>query len=289
MNRDKRTIGNRILYFPLTRILAGIIICGGIPAGLSIGVMSLFKYDLLNKATANILGGTIVAVAVIVCYIVLFRFYERRKITEFSGNNLALNLSIGIALGAILQSLTIFVIYLNNEFSIISINSLVFLLPSVVMAITTAVYEETIFRGILFRIMEEKLGSYIALFISALLFGALHLLNPHSSLLTASGIAVQAGLLLGAAYIYSKNLWFPIAIHFAWNFTQSGVFGAVTSGNSTGKSLLNTSIHGSTLTTGGTFGPEGSIQATLFCLTAAIILIIISHKQNKIIKPGWRN
>lgn len=286
---DKRIIGQRILHFPLTKILAGVIICAAIPAGLTIGAKSLFKALLLNNEIADILGGMTVASAVIVCYMVLFKFYETRKITEFSGNKLAMNLILGIALGVILQSLTILVIYLNKGFTIISINSFVVLLPSMVIAITTAVFEETIFRGIIFRIMEEKLGSYIALFISALIFGALHLLNPNSSLLTAFGLAVQAGLLLGAAYIYSKNLWFPIAIHFAWNFTQSGVFGAVTSGNSIGKSLLNTNIQGPTLITGGTFGPEGSIQATLFCFTAAIILIIISHRQNKIIKPCWRN
>jgi hypothetical protein len=269
--------------------LVGVIICAAIPSGLTIGVKSLFKTLLLNNEIADILGGMIVASAVIICYMVLFKFYERRKIIEFSRNKLAMNLILGIALGAILQSMTILVIYLNKGFTVISFNNFVVLLPSLTIAITTAVFEETIFRGIIFRIIEEKLGSYIALFISALIFGALHLLNPNSSLLTAFGLAVQAGLLLGAAYIYSKNLWFPIAIHFAWNFTQSGIFGAVTSGNSIGKSLLNTNIQGSTLITGGTFGPEGSIQATLFCLTAAIILIIISHRQNKIIKPFWRN
>jgi membrane protease YdiL (CAAX protease family) len=281
---DKR-IGQRILNFPLTKILVGVIICAAIPAGLTIGAKSLFKTLMLNNDIADILGGMIVASAVIVCYIVLFKFYERRTITEFSGNRLAMNLVLGFALGAVLQSLTILVIYLNKGFTVISINSFVILLPSIIIAITTAVFEETIFRGILFRILEEKLGSYIALFISASIFGALHLLNQNSSLLTAFGLAVQAGLLLGAAYIYSKNLWFPIAIHFAWNFTQSGIFGAVTSRNSIGKSLLNTNIQGPKLITGGTFGPEGSIQASLFCFTAAIILIIISHRQNKIIKP----
>ena len=285
---DKRIIGHRILHFPLTKILAGVIICAGIPAGLTIGAQSLFKALLLNNEIADFIGGITVASAVIVCYRILYKFYEKRKITEFSVNKLARNLILGIALGAILQFLTILVIYLDKGFTVISYNSFVVLFPSMLIAITTAVFEETIFRGIIFRIMEEKLGSYIALFISALLFGALHLLNPNSSILTAFGLAVQAGLLLGAAYIYSNNLWLPIAIHFAWNFTQSGVFGAITSGNSMGKSLLNSRIQGPALITGGTFCPEGSIQATLFCLIAAIILIIVSYRQNKIIKPFWR-
>src|SRR5690606_38179680 len=110
--------------------------------------------------------------------------------------------------------------------------------PPLTMAFTSAIFEEILLRGIIFRILEEKLGSYIALFISALIFGALHLANPNSSITAAVGLAIQAGLLLGAAYIYTRNLWFPIAIHFAWNFTQSAVFGANVSGGSISKTLI---------------------------------------------------
>jgi len=157
------------------------------------------------------------------------------------------------------------------------------------MAFTAAISEEILIRGILFRHLEEKLGSYIALAISALIFGALHLANPNSSLVAGIGIALQAGVLLGAAFIYSKNLWFPIALHFAWNFTQSGIFGARTSGNEMSKSFLTTKIEGSEIITGGEFGPEGSIQATLFCLIAAITLMALNVKQNKIVAPYWKN
>ena len=127
----------------------------------------------------------------------------------------------------------------------------------------------------------------MALAISAFIFGALHLANPHSSIAGATSVAIEAGLLLGAAYIYSKNLWFPIAIHFAWNFTQSGIYGAVTSGHTFGKSLLTTRIQGSDLITGGEFGPEGSIQAVFFCLIAATVLMVLSRRQNKIVRPYW--
>lgn len=40
--------------------------------------------------------------------------------------------------------------------------------------------------------------------------------------------------------------------------------------------------------TGGQFGPEGSVHATLFCLIATIILLILSHKEKMIIKPHWQ-
>jgi membrane protease YdiL (CAAX protease family) len=152
---------------------------------------------------------------------------------------------------------------------------------------TVAIIEEILVRAIIFRIIEEKLGSYISLAVSSLIFGALHLANPHSSFL--SGLCITtAGLLLGSAFIYKRNLWFPIALHFAWNFTQSGIFGAITSGNEKTNSLLTAKIQGLEIITGGAFGPEGSIQATVICFIATVILLILSHKENKIIKPYWK-
>jgi hypothetical protein len=100
---------------------------------------------------------------------------------------------------------------------------------------------------------------------------------------------VEGGLLLGAAYIYSRNLWLPIAIHFAWNFMQSGIFGAITSGNEQTNSLFTTKITGPTLITGGAFGPEGTIQAILFCLIATIIFMYLNVKRNKLIRPYWKS
>ena len=132
------------------------------------------------------------------------------------------------------------------------------------------------------------MGSYISLIISAIIFGGLHLINPNSSLISATCVAVEGGFLLGAAYIYSRSLWLPIAIHFAWNFMQSGILGAITSGNEKTNSLLTTLITGAKFITGGEFGPEGTIQAIIFCLIATIILMYLNIKAGKIIKPYWK-
>jgi len=282
------SLPQKILHFSIVKIILGIICCAGIVTVAQIGMSKLLSPTSLAKDEKMLLIGIIVAILSIGTYIFLFRYYEKRNITELSTKGLGKNLSIGILLGVLLQSLTILVIYLNKGFTVISLNSILFILPSLTMAFTAAIFEEILFRGIIFRITEEKLGSYWALLISAIIFGAMHLANPHSTFLAALGLAIQAGLLLGAAYIFSKNLWFPIAIHFAWNFTQSGIFGVSTSGSNMGKSLLTTKIEGATWFTGGQFGPEGSIQATLFCLVATIVLMILSYKQHKIIKPFKR-
>ncbi len=277
----------RILSFSLTKIFVGLVVCAGIATIAQIGIKKSLEHTPLKEDFKNLIGGGIIAVLFLIVYTTLYRFYEKREITELSKKGLAKNLITGIVLGASLQSLTIFVIYLYNGFTVISVNNFTAVLPSLTMAFTAAITEEILFRGIIFRITEEKLGSYLALAISALIFGALHLANPNSSLVIAAGIAIQAGLLLGAAYIYSRNLWLPIAIHFAWNFTQSGIFGATTSGNAISGSLLTTKIEGIEQITGGQFGPEGSVQATLFCLLATVILMILNHRQNKIINPFW--
>ncbi|MDT0300650.1 CPBP family intramembrane glutamic endopeptidase [Streptomonospora wellingtoniae] len=73
-----------------------------------------------------------------------------------------------------------------------------------------AVTEELLFRGVLFRLLEEVGGTSAALVVSAVLFGAVHLANPGSTVWGALAIAVEAGLMLGAAYAATRNLWVPI-------------------------------------------------------------------------------
>ena len=285
---DKKNIGQKILHFPLTKIIIGLIVCGGIAGIGQTLIQKLLEFTNIDFDLINLISGMFAAILAIISYIFLYRFYEKRKVTEFSKYGIAKNLTVGIILGVILQSLTIFVIYLKGGYSVVSINSVLFVVPPLTMAFTSAVFEETLVRGIIFRITEEKLGSYLALIISALLFGALHLANPNSSLTAAIGLAIQAGLLLGAAYIYARNLWFPIAVHFAWNFTQSAIFGANVSGNAISKTLITSQIQGAEWFTGGQFGPEGSIQATLFCSIATIILLTLSYRKGRIIKPFWQ-
>ncbi len=285
---DKKSIGQKILHFPLTKIIIGLLVCGVVVSVGQLLIGELLDLTALDKGIKNLITGLVVAILAIVSYTYLFKFYEKREIKEFSKNGLFKSLTIGIVLGVLLQSLTILVIYLKGGYSIVSVNPILFLVPPLTMAFTSAIFEEILMRGIVFRITEEKLGSYFALFISAILFGAMHLGNPNSSLTAAIGLAIQAGLLLASAYIYSRNLWFPIAIHFAWNFTQSAIFGANVSGNTISKTLITSKIEGAEWFTGGEFGPEGSIQATAFCFIATIILLTLSHKEGKIIKPYWQ-
>lgn len=280
-----KSIAQKIIQFPLTKIIIGFLVIG-IAIGLGQFVTSqILGYTEINHDIQSLLNGLVTAILAIVAYRLLFKYYEKREITEFSNRRLLRHLILGFAIGAALQSLTILIIYLFADYVIVAVNPIYFIIPPLTLSFTSAIAEEILFRGVLFRIVEEKLGSYISLIISALIFGLLHLANPNSTITAAIGLAIQAGLLLGVSYMYSRNLWFPIAMHFAWNFTETAIFGAVVSGNELSKTLITSTISGTNWVTGGEFGPEGSIQATIFCLVTTAVLFFLCSKEGKIVKP----
>jgi membrane protease YdiL (CAAX protease family) len=285
---ENQSTFQKILVHPLTRLFLGFIVCIAVVIGGQLLTDKLLAFTNLTKEYRNLIKGIIVSILAIATYRLFYNWTEKRPITEISTHKLFRNLALGTLIGALLQSLTIMVIWLNGGFKIIAVNSWALTVIPLTMAFTAGIFEEILVRGIIFRIMEEKLGSYAALIISALIFGALHLSNPHATLTSALCIAIEAGLLLGAAYMYTRNLWFPIAIHFAWNFFQSGIFGAITSGNQIKGSLFTTQITGPKIITGAEFGPEGTLQATLFSLLVTGILMYLNIKQGKVIKPSLR-
>ena len=275
--------GKNILQSALVRIVFGLVIC---LASVIIGQQLFLKIpgvSMLHANTRNFGKGLFVCVLLLSSYWLFYHKYEKRAVTELSMKGMSKKLLAGIATGSGLQLLTILVIYFFAGFKIIAVNPFSTLIIPFTVAFTVAVIEEVLLRGIVFRITEEKLGSTIALVLSGLVFAGLHLVNPHMSLLSIACIAV-VGVLLGAAYMYDRNIWLPVAIHFAWNFTQEGIFGAITSGNEKTSSLFTTRITGPEILTGAQFGPEGSIQALLFCLMATMVIIRLLQRQHKFLK-----
>lgn len=280
-------IKQKILRSALVKIILGLIICLG---AVIIGQQIFLKFPgvgLLNADARNFIKGAFVSTLTLGSYWVFYRRYEHRVIAELSTVNLGKTLCAGIVTGSGLQGLTILVIYLYGGFRVVAVNPVAVLIVPFTIAFTVAILEETLLRGIVFRITEERWGSTTALIVSGVVFAGLHLINPHVTVVsTVCTLAVS--FLLGGAYMYYRNLWMPIAIHFAWNFTQNGVFGAITSGNEKTASLLETQISGPYLLTGGQFGPEGSIQAVAVCMIAAIAIIRPLYKPNKTGKPYWK-
>jgi membrane protease YdiL (CAAX protease family) len=111
-------------------------------------------------------------------------------------------------------------------------------------------------------------GTLVALVVSAAIFGLLHAANPGASLVSSASIALEAGVLLGLAYALTRSLWLPIGLHFGWNFTEGGIFGAAVSGGQS-HGLVKAAVVGPDLLTGGAFGPEASVVAVVLSLVVS--------------------
>lgn len=159
-----------------------------------------------------------------------------------------------------------------------------------VLHVLVGVYEETLFRGILFRFLEEGFGSWIALAISALFFGLSHLNNPHATVWSAIAIALEAGVFIGAVYMATRSLWFAMGVHTAWNFLQGTIFGVAVSGTGAPTdSLLQPRIQGNHWLTGGAFGIEGSVIAVVLGLGLGIFFIVHAVRHKRIMRGLlWR-
>lgn len=286
MNDNPQTTSKllKFLQFPTVRIFLGFLILSIVLSITQIGTEALFGHEAV---WANLLSVFITVVAVGLTYYGFVRLIERRSVTELSLSSSIKELASGTVIGVVLFSATIGVLWTLGYYQVSGMNEWIDIFPWLVLAIISGVSEELIFRGLLFRVVEESLGSWLALAISALIFGLLHLANPNATLWGGIAIAIEAGVMLAAAYMYTRRLWLPIGIHFAWNFTQGAIFGVAVSGNEA-KGLLQSTLSGPSLLSGGDFGAEASIFAVLICLAAGIYFLQKSSQQGKFIQPFWK-
>ncbi len=131
--------------------------------------------------------------------------------------------------------------------------------------------EELMSRGYHLQTIASGMGVFWGLLISSVIFGLLHLGNPNATWLSPAGIFF-AGLLLGYAYLRTRQLWLSIGIHIGWNFFEGVVFGFPVSGLDTYR-LTRSTFSGPVLWTGGAFGPE----AGLIVLPAIFLAMVFVH------------
>jgi hypothetical protein len=156
------------------------------------------------------------------------------------------------------------------------------------IAVVSGTMEETLFRGIVQRHMETMVGTWGSLAFTSALFGALHITNPDATWFSSLAIALEAGILLGAAYLLTRRLWLAIGIHAAWNFTQGWVFSVPVSGGDAPLGLLITRRVGPDWLTGGDFGLEASAVAMVVATLAGLLMLHRAIAKRGLIAPMWR-
>jgi membrane protease YdiL (CAAX protease family) len=215
----------------------------------------------------------------IVGYLALVYLIERRSCTELSIKR-AHYWVYGFVVGAVAFTATFALIALLAHVDITLSAGLTGLSQTASLMMAAAFFEELLFRGVIYRLSESSLGTTIAMVLSAVIFGLSHAFNPGASALSTISIALQAGLLLAAAYTYSRTLWFPIGIHFAWNWFEGGVFGAAVSGGNV-PGYFKSVFQGPNWVVGGVFGPEASIPANVVALCAFAIIATLAWRKGR--------
>lgn len=229
-----------------------------------------------------------IAIAGFAVYIGYAHFIEQRNASELALPGMGRELGIGMLVGFGLYASTVLILIVMGIYRVEGLNPLTFLLPALAMAVSSGVFEELLFRGVLFGSVEKWFGSWAALVVSSLVFGLVHLMNPQGTLEGALFIAVEAGILLAGAYMLTGRLWMSMGFHFAWNYTQEAIFSGIVSGTDAAPGLIKATIDGPELLTGGSFGLESSVLALALCTTAGIYLVIKAVKRGNIVPPIWK-
>lgn len=276
---------NKVLQFPLVRILIAVLFVG---VGLMIGqtLLSLLRsaFSIGDQGAANVLAFILITPLAYVAYWVYVRYVEKRTMTELGSQGAAQEFGLGALLGFGLFSFVIAILWLLGFYHVNGFNLIgLTLVGALLGAIASGFAQELLFRAVIYRITEEWLGTWWAVAISAILFGLIHLTSAGATLFSALAVALQAGVLLGAAYALTHRLWMAFGIHMAWDFANDGIFGVGVAGQ-TGQALrglLQASLKGPDLLTGGALSVETSVISVIILTIAGILVLRATYKMRQ--------
>jgi membrane protease YdiL (CAAX protease family) len=249
--------------------------------GMYLAGKDLMDLTIPDTPVQRLIGTFFATLGTILILWIFMKYVDKEKFVNLGlqFKNRKVDFIVGIGLGILVMGIGYGLLLLLNE---ISFDKLVFepvgILISVALFTCVAVMEEFLFRGYILRNLMISFNKYIALILSSILFSLIHGMNPNMDGFSAMSLFL-AGILLGITYIYTKNLWFPIALHLSWNLFQS-LFGFNVSGQDF-YSLIEFKIQENNVLNGGAFGMEGSIISII----ANVLIIggvIIYYNKNKV-------
>lgn len=263
------------LFFPYVFIVGGLQLIGALISGVDI--------TNIESAKTSIQELTLLVFNFIGTFIVLWLFMKHVDEEKFINLGFKIksrkwDMIIGFVIGLITMSLGFVILLSLGEITFRKINYNFYdLLILILTFILVAFVEEVLLRGYILRNLMISFNKYLALIVSSIIFSIMHIFNPNIDVFALFELFI-AGIFLGLSYIYTKNLWFPISLHFSWNFFQSFL-----GFNVSGKdfySLIELGITKNNILNGGAFGFEGSILS----LAASIIMIVlIKNYYNRLI------
>lgn len=270
----------RLLVFFGVAILIGAV---------GVGISFLVDPSGPEEGTGMVVLALFLIGAAVAAYLAMARLVEKRWPPFELAPKCAAGLLWGAGLGAALVLGCAAIIWAAGGIEIAGLRSAaeVDWLTGVLMTgLFAAVFEEILFRGVLFRLVEQRLGSWMAIASSALFFGVAHALAPKATVLSVVATVIEAGLLFAMVYLATRSLWWVMGLHGAWNFILGVVLGVPVSGNEN-EGLLITKQSGSTLLSGGDYGIEASLVTLAVLGVVAVVGLWRLHSAGLMVPPRW--
>jgi membrane protease YdiL (CAAX protease family) len=231
-----------------------------------------FLAGLLLQVFGAVVAGTIgLFIAGLFANLLTMRIFDRRPLADIGlhANGTSLhNFLIGAGLGGGSAALMLAAPLLAGTGHLMlrqnpgfAWSGLIFYLAALLFA---AAGEEMIFRGYAFQLLVEKMGPFATVLPVGVIFGLAHAGNPHASQLGVLN-TILWGILLGYAFLRSRDLWLPIGLHYGWNAVLP-LFGVNLSGLTIEVTRYFYRWDLTPIWSGGDYGPEGGLLATIFAV-----------------------
>lgn len=274
----------RILEFPLVALL----LATALTLTSYVGAFFILSYNPPMEPAVKAMSQAVWVIALMwVVYKLVTRHLGEKPHDDLPIGGAVRGSVEGVVLGTLLMGAIVAVAALTGAYRYVGLGDTSQLITSIfLLALLPGFWEELLFRGVFFRWFEEFGGSWFALALTSAFFGLAHSFNPNATWWSSLAIGMEAGLLLGGAYMATRSLWVPIGLHASWNFVQGQVFGVPVSGIAV-SGLIEQESGGPDWLSGGAFGLEASVIALAAATIVSLWLLRIAHRRGLIFGPMW--
>ncbi|MBL1173590.1 lysostaphin resistance A-like protein [Pantanalinema sp. GBBB05] len=253
-----------------------------------IGFAHLLSPEIAPNQVQSLIGGVLIVANLLLVYFSWGHFVERRRISELALPPLGREIGIGLLLGFGLMTTCVLIAIAFGVYRIEGLNWQNLVAGVTGFVLLVPISEELIFRGVVFRILEGVFGGWLALALSSVVFGLIHMGNEGESLAGIAGIVCVYGPMLAAPYMLTRHMWVGFGLHAAWNYTMGKVYSVNISG-AEAEGLFKASLTGPELLTGGSAGMEGSLIGIVVGITFTVVTLILAVRRGTIVPPSWKH
>lgn len=277
----------RVIQFPLSRIVLAVLFLA--PALIVRNMGHYLGRQYLPEATFSwIADGWLIVSALLLIgsYHLYTRIIERRPAREFSTLKAVPEFGVGLLAGASPIIIIVAIMYVLGHYASEGLGNAGSLVHFIRLFGWAALVEELLFRLIVFRLLEEWLGSLWAIGISAMLFGLGHAFNPNATVWSTICL-VLLSLPETAAFLATRRIWLAWGSHFGWNYFLTAVFGMTVSGVTGHQGFIVSQVSGPDWLTGGAFGIEASLPGVALSMVVAALFFRMAVRRDQFVRASW--